>query len=297
MKFVADREGTVFSFLQLKFNISSTKIKNWLKHGYVKMDHKVITNPNHILVIGKSVEFLKPKFRKEDKGIWFKGKYIKIHYEDRDIIVVEKPTGLLSVGHAAEKIKTFINLVSGHLLLKSRGKENAFIVHRLDREVSGIMIFAKSSQNQKILQENWESTIKKYLALVENAPSEKEGVIDSKLKENRSYKVYTDNNSVYAKRSITHYKVIKSFKKHTLLEVSIKTGRKNQIRAHLSEIRCPIVGDKKYGSMDRSIKRLALHAFYLQFLHPRTKEKIEIKSSIPSKFSQINKKSDKREKK
>ena len=280
----AHRENTLLSFLQLKFNISSvTKIKNWIKYGGVKINRKVVKNPEHPLEAGQVVEFEKPTFKKEANRQPF-----KVHYQDGELLVVEKPSGLLSVGHEREKVKTFLNMVNGYLQMTSKRGKRAFIVHRLDRDVSGLMVFAKSPHIQEILQENWEKTVKKYLALVENTPPHPEGIIDSKLKENRAHKVYTDNDSPYSKRAITHYKVTQSFASHSLLEVDIKTGRKNQIRAHLSELGCPIVGDKKYGTGDRLLRRLGLHAFYLKFPHPRTGEDIEIKSPIPKVFARVN---------
>lgn len=289
MKFLVEKENSLLLFLKFKLNIlSSTKVKNWIKYGGVKIDNELVKTPNYLLRTGQVVDFKKLRLIETNNPPF------EIHYQDQDILIAEKPTGILSVGNERERVKTFLNLVNGYLCMPDKStkylkKQKVFIVHRLDRDVSGLMVFAKSQKIQKKLQDNWMRVTKKYFALVENIPPSDKGIIDSKLKENRIHKTYTDNKSPLSKRAITHYKIVQSFETHSILEVDIKTGRKNQIRAHLSELGCPIVGDKKYGSNDRRLRRLALHAFFLKLPHPRTGKEIKITSRVPPIFKRIKK--------
>ena len=182
------------------------------------------------------------------------------------------------------------NIVSDYLEKQSRGKFRAHVVHRLDKEVSGVLLFAKTREVMEIIKEKWEQTEKHYYALVEGLPEKDEDTISSWLVEDRSQKVHSTRNPENAKFSITHYKVMKRIADHALLDVSTETGRKNQIRVHLSDIGCPIIGDRKYGASDEFRRRVRLHAFSLSFPHPETGKMILVKSPMPEGFLSLKQK-------
>ncbi len=215
-------------------------------------------------------------------------KGLEILYEDKDIIVVDKINGLLSVGTEKNKQN------SAHFYLNNyvkkgnpRSKERVFIVHRLDRDTSGILVFAKTEKAKFYLQENWSKFRKKYVAVVLGNFKEKEGVIESYLAENKMYKVYSIGDSTIGKLAKTGYKVIKETDKYSLLEIDLFTGRKNQIRVHLSEKKHPVVGDKVYGKSDKTFKRLALHSYLLTIIHPYTQKEMTFETEIPQSFNAL----------
>ena len=185
---------------------------------------------------------------------------LKIIYEDKYLLVVNKDSKLLTIANLKEKENTLFHKV--YLYLKKKNKNNkVFIVHRLDYDTSGLVIFAKSLEVKNILQANWDKVTRKYMALVDGNLKNKEGVIKSYLKETRTNLVYSTN-SKDGKLAITTYKVIYENKNYSLLDINIKTGRKNQIRVHLNDIGNPIVGDKKYNQKKSKVNRLCLHAHY-----------------------------------
>ena len=281
MKFSVREECALFDFLLGKVNASGTKIRKWAKHGDIHVNGQVVMRPDILLLPGQTVEVSRPTLQAP----------FPVFYEDSCLIAVDKPPGVLSIGTDREISNTFYRAVNQYVQLRSHGKERIFIVHRLDREVSGVMLFAKSQAIQETLQRNWSDTEKLYCALVERHPPEKEGCIKTWLKENRIHKVYSCPESTHAKYAVTRYRELKRYPRHTLLEIRLETGRKNQIRAHLSELGCPIVGDRKYGAAENPIHRLALHAFSLSFTHPVSGERITLKSPIPKIFEEFGKKS------
>lgn len=215
-------------------------------------------------------------------------KGLRILYEDRDIIVVDKINGLLSIGTERDKQS------SAHFLLNNyvkkgnpKSKERVFIVHRLDRDTSGILVFAKSEKVKSFLQDNWSDFRKKYVTVVLGTFNEKEGVIESYLAENKIYRVYSTEDNTKGKYAKTGYRVIKESEKYSLLEIELFTGRKNQIRVHLSDNNHPIVGDKVYGKPDKAIKRLALHSRSLTIIHPFTKKEMTFETGIPQYFNAL----------
>lgn len=210
-------------------------------------------------------------------------KKLKIIYEDKDIIVIDKESNKLVVGTERNHDNTLFYEVSDYV--KKQHKSNKiFIVHRLDKDTSGLIIFAKSIESKTYLQENWSKFTKNYKALVHGKMEKKKDTIINYLNEDKFYNVFITD-KYHGKESITKYETVKSNNKYSLLNINILTGRKNQIRVALSSINHPIVGDKKYGTI-KTTKRLMLHASYLKIIHPRTKKELEF-SSNPVNFFEI----------
>lgn len=214
-------------------------------------------------------------------------KGLTILYEDPEIIVVNKIEGLLTIGTERERSRTAQARLNDYVKKGNRQSRNrVFIVHRLDRDTSGILIFAKNEKAKRYLQDNWKNFSKKYVTVVHGMLKEKEGVIASYLAQNKMFRMYSVKNPDKGKYSKTGYKVIKESHRFSLLEIKLFTGRKNQIRVHLSEKGHPVVGDKIYGA-DRGIKRLALHSISLTISHPSTKEEMSFETEIPHFFKSL----------
>ena len=215
-----------------------------------------------------------------------------ILHEDRDIIVVDKMHGLLTMGSEKERNRTAYAYMNDYVrkgVIKS--KKRVFIVHRLDRETSGILVFAKDIDAKSYLQQEWGSFQKTYYAVVYGKMPEKEGKISSYLAESGVHKMYSTKDPKKGKLSETAYKVLKESKDHSLLEIDLLTGRKHQIRVHLADLGCPIVGDKKYGIGEKGAIRLALHAGIMTITHPFSKETMTFQTEIPPYLESIMKRS------
>lgn len=215
---------------------------------------------------------------------------LNIIYQDKDIIVVVKPSNLLTIGTEKERDNTLYHKVL--MYERSKHKSNKiFIVHRLDKETSGIVVFAKNEKVKNILQDNWDSYAieRKYVAVVEGKVNKKSDEIRSYLKENNVHKVFSTKDKS-GKLAITKYKLLNTSKSFSLLDIEILTGRKNQIRVHLSDIGNPIIGDKKYNSKYNPLKRLGLHANKLVLKHPITNEIMTFETDIPKEFTNMFKK-------
>jgi tRNA pseudouridine32 synthase/23S rRNA pseudouridine746 synthase/23S rRNA pseudouridine1911/1915/1917 synthase len=213
---------------------------------------------------------------------------LQILYEDDDIIVVDKPAGLLTVGTNTDKTKTVQYILTDYVrkgCAKSRSR--IFVVHRLDQWTSGVLVFAKSEEIKMRLQEQWKETQKKYLAVVHGRLEQKEGIITSYLAENKVFVVYSTTDSTKGKLARTAYKVIKEEGGLSLLEINLLTGRKNQIRVHLADKGHPIVGDRKYGKTDDGFKRLGLHSKSISFKHPTSGRQMTIESKVPAYFDRL----------
>lgn len=208
---------------------------------------------------------------------------LDIIFEDKHILIVNKPSKKLTISTDKEKYNTLYNEVYNYLHKKN---QKCFIIHRLDKETSGLIIFAKSEKAKNIMQENWEDVIRKYYAVVEGIITSN-GKIESYLKETKTLYTYSTNDKVNGKYALTFYNPINNNNAYTLLDVLIKTGRKNQIRVHMNDINHPIIGDKKYNSKKNPLGKLGLYAYYLEFNHPITKEKMIIKADIPKEFNNI----------
>lgn len=207
-------------------------------------------------------------------------------HEDRHILVVDKPPGLLTIATAKERTRTVYHVLTDHVRKRAtRSRNRVFIVHRLDRETSGLLVFAKTPEAKQRLQSGWESVQKTYLAVVHETPAKREDVLSSYLAENRAHVVYATADPSKGKLARTAYRVIGEAKGVALLEVDLMTGRKNQIRVQLADIGHPVVGDKKYGRKDGKSVRLGLHARSLSFEHPDTGRRLTFDTEVPHWFS------------
>jgi RluA family pseudouridine synthase len=218
----------------------------------------------------------------------YRPKGITILHEDRDILVVEKPCGLLTMGTDRDKTKTVHTILNEYVRKGDpRSRNRIYIVHRLDRETSGILIFAKSESAKIFLQGHWEETDKRYLTVVHGSLTPKAGTISSYLAENSAFAVYSTPDPEKGKLSRTEYRVLKETKRFSLLEIHLLTGRKHQIRVHLSEMGHPVVGDRKYGKGNDSHGTLALHAVSISFTHPVSGKRLTFETSIPDSFTRL----------
>ena len=213
---------------------------------------------------------------------------LDIIYEDRDILVVDKPPGLLTMATDRDNTQTAYFILTDYIRKGySKSRKRIFIVHRLDRETSGILIFAKSREAKLCLQDHWKETKKKYLAVVHGRCDRKSETITTYLAENKAQFVYSTSDATKGKLSRTAYKVLKQTKDFALLEVDLLTGRKNQIRVHLAGIGHAVVGDEKYGKGDRGHARLALHARSISFKHPFSGRQLTFETKVPEYFNQL----------
>lgn len=213
---------------------------------------------------------------------------LNIVYEDKNYIVVDKPSGLLTVSTEKEKENTLFHKVLTYLKQKNKNNK-VFIVHRLDKETSGLVLFVKNEKLKNLLQKDWDNLVKlrEYIAIVEGKPREKEECLKNYLVEDKTLKVHETKNNKIGKLAITKYKVITSIDKYSLLRIEIKTGRKNQIRVQLSNIGNPIIGDKKYNSKSNPIHRMGLHANKLIIINPITKKEMIFETDVPNDFLRL----------
>lgn len=256
-------------------------LKVWLKYGQVMIDGVVTTQFNAPVCPGQWVELNQTR-----PYVVFRSSRMQIVYEDDDIIVVNKGYGLLSVGTgSAKREETAYGLLKDYVKRKHPSNK-IFVVHRLDRDTSGLMLFAKNIESQTAMQHNWNNMVisRTYVALTEGVVRTDEGVIKSNLGETSQYEVYSTKEDGVGKPAVTRYKVLERSHGYTLMEYSLETGRKNQIRVHSAELGHPIVGDRKYGAKRSPIKRLALHARTLRFAHPVTRKDMNFETPVPSRF-------------
>lgn len=211
-----------------------------------------------------------------------------IIHEDVDIIVINKNSGLLTIGTETERTNTAYSLLTNYVQKGNpKSKNRVFIVHRLDRDTSGLLIFAKNEKSKRFLQDNWQDFSKTYYAVVQGVLPDKKGEITSYLIENNAYKVYSTKNTAEGKFAKTGYTVLKESQTKSLVEITLYTGRKNQIRVHFSEMNHPITGDKTYGQAEPNITRLCLHSASIQFVHPYSKDKMGFTTDVPSYFKSL----------
>jgi 23S rRNA pseudouridine1911/1915/1917 synthase len=211
---------------------------------------------------------------------------LKIVYLDDDIVVVDKAAGLLSMGSEGEKERTAHRILNDHLkALTGSPAQQAFIVHRLDRETSGLMMFARNRAVQAALQQNWKSVTKKYLAVVEGVPAKAEGTLRDNLEESKSLRMHRVEHG--GEVAITHYRIIRKGRHNSLIELTLETGRKNQIRVQMAGLGHPIVGDRKYGATTDPARRLALHSCQLKFRHPVSGISMNFNSTLPARLKEV----------
>lgn len=262
--------------------ISRNKAKDILAGHGILVDKKMVSQYNFELRPGMTVCVSKHK-RTTD----LKDKYVKLVYEDRHIVVIEKNIGILSM--AASVNQYSVKTVLDEYFKRRHFKCTAHVVHRLDRETSGLMVYAKDIETQRILEENWHDIVtdRRYIAIVCGRMEHEGGTVSSWLKDNKAYVTYssqTDNGGKYA---VTHFHTLEARDDYSLIELKLETGRKNQIRVHMQDLGHPVAGDPKYGNGSNPIGRMALHAYRLNFFHPITGERMEFESPYPTPFRKL----------
>lgn len=280
--YVVNSEAPLLEWLLANLKGSKSKIKSTLQGRGIKVDGKTVTQFDFPLKAGMKISVSKSK-----RNDFFKSRYVKIVYEDRYLIVVEKAVGILSMaaGHSSLNVKRVLD----DYFRKSGQKCSAHVVHRLDRDTSGLLVYAKDIETEQILEHNWHEIVydRRYIAVVSGEMEEDEGTISSWLKDNAAYITYSspvDNGGKYA---VTHFRVLNRTTEHSLVEYKLETGRKNQIRVHSADMGHPVCGDVKYGNGDDPIHRLCLHAYVLCFWHPITREWMEFETLIPTSFRHL----------
>lgn len=261
---------------------SRSKLKATLQGRGIAVNGRMVTQFDYQLKAGDKI--IISRYKKQNQ---FKSRYVKIVYEDRWLVVVEKNIGILSMaaGHSSLNVKSVLD----DYFLKSRQKCRAHVVHRLDRDTSGLMVYAKDIETEQILEHNWHQIVydRRYVAVVSGEMEQDNGTIANWLKDNKAYITYsspTDNGGKYA---VTHFQVLNRTTEHSLVEYKLETGRKNQIRVHSADMGHPVCGDVKYGNGDDPLHRLCLHAYMLCFTHPVTGEPMEFSTPIPTAFRSL----------
>lgn len=269
----------------LGIGLTKTKVRQLIKHRSVTVNDRTVNDLELMLAPGDRISFdSRPK-----PGIEILEHFgIHLVHEDDALLVINKPSGLLTIATEKEKQETAYFILNEFLKQRNPSRpERIFIVHRLDRETSGLIVFAKTDDAKRLLQKEWEKSEKRYFAVVEGAPKEKEGKIESFLGETGAFKVYSTSLADSEKHAVTRYRVIRPGRLYSLLDILIETGRKHQIRVHLADIGCPVVGDKKYGAKTNPIRRIALHAYCLAFVHPVTRNRMVFTEPVPKSFSSL----------
>lgn len=284
VQFTVKTQGLLFDFLvQMMPHKNRNNIKSLLHYQQVFVDGECATQFNRELNPGQTVMISGERKKKEDLPAG-----IKVLYEDDDIMVVDKPAGLLTIATEKEKRITLYSMLTGHVKSKDRNSR-IFIVHRLDRDTSGVLVFARNEKTKRILQDTWDERVTKrsYVAVVEGNPEPTEGTIISYLVEDKNYRMHSVSHPGKGQKAVTRYSTLKRGKYFSLLQIDLETGRKNQIRVQLGEKGHPVVGDKKYGSTANPLKRMALHAESLYFVHPVLNRELQFKSHFPDAFNKI----------
>ena len=261
---------------------SRSKVKATLQGRGIKVNGKIVTQFDYQLTEGQKVSVSRSK-----RNDLFKSRYVKLLYEDPYMFVIEKKVGILSMaaGHSSLNVKSVLD----DYLRKSKQHCMAHVVHRLDRDTSGLMIYAKDMNTEKIFEHNWHDIVfdRRYVAVLSGEMEDDEGTIANWLKDNKAYFTYSspvDNGGKYA---VTHFHTLARTTEHSLVEFRLETGRKNQIRVHAADMGHPVCGDPKYGNGDNPLNRLCLHAYVLCFYHPVTGEPMEFSTQIPSEFKKL----------
>lgn len=282
--YIVKQDQTIEEFLShIMQGKSRTSIKQLLQKGAISVNNRTINSLQEKVKAGESVFIGK---KPEPKFPMPKG--LRIIWEDKWLIIVKKDTGLLTVGNDEERKYTAQNYLNAYMQFKGEG-ECIFIVHRIDRDTSGVLIFAKTEEAQFRLRSTWNESVlsRRYIAIIEGHLPENEGTIDTWIDENKFTMTMHISREGKGKRAITHYRVLKTIDGYSMLELELETGRKNQIRIHMSHIGHPIAGDDKYGAQTSPCGRLCLHAQQIKFVHPMTKEVMEFTSEIPSEFNKL----------
>lgn len=283
-EFIVTEPIGLLDFLLLKLsNQSRNSVKSLLTHGEVFVDGCQTTQYDIVLQEGQKIRINQTAVR-EKKQIGT----LEILYEDSDLIVVNKPAGLLTIASDKEKEATAYHLLTDYVR-QTDPRSRIFIVHRLDRDTSGVLMFAKNERIKLALQDNWSDLVsdRGYMAVVEGQLKEKSGQIRSWLKQTKTLIVYSSHRKGDGLEAITDYQVLHETPEYSLLEIHLQTGRKNQIRVHMKDIGHSVAGDKKYGSKTNPLKRLGLHAYKLEFKHPFTGNVMCFQTKIPKRFTAL----------
>lgn len=262
--------------------MSRSKIKATLKGKGIKVDGRIVTRFDHPLTPGMKISVSLNK-----QNDLFRSRYVKLVYEDRYLVVVEKTEGILSMA-AGKQSPNVKSILDGYFLL-SRQKCRAHVVHRLDRDTSGLLIYAKDMQTEQILEHEWHDIVydRRYVAVLSGEMEDDEGTVAGYLKDNKSFITYSSPTDNGGKFAVTHFRTLTRTTEHSLVEFKLETGRKNQIRVHAADLGHPVCGDFKYGNGDDPVHRLCLHAYLLCFYHPVTHERMEFETPIPPSFRRL----------
>ena len=257
---------------------SRNSVKSLLSSRRVTVDGAPVTQFNFKLFPGDTIIISKSPIRRKTRS------NLPIIFENDEIIVINKPSGLLSIASDKEKGSTAYRMLTDYVQQKDK-HNRIFVVHRLDEDTSGVLMVAKNQKIQEALQNDWNNLVSKrgYYAIVDGAMKEKQGTVKSYLKKNSQNMMYSTKDKT-GQFAVTHYKVIKEIPNYSLLDVNIDSGRKNQIRVHLGDLGHNVVGDDKYGNPTNPIKRLGLHSYCLELEHPFTHKKMKFTAPIPKEF-------------
>lgn len=282
-EFTVRERCTLLEFIMKQMSgISRNKAKDILSGHGIMVDMKYTTQYDYILEPGMQVRISKHKRTTE-----LNSKFVKIVYEDKDIIVIEKAPGILSMAATARQycVKTVLD----EYFQRRHFKCTAHVVHRLDRETSGLMVYAKNMDAERILEENWQSIVtdRRYIAVLCGKLEREGGTIQSWLKDNKAFITYSSPTDNGGKLAITHFHTLQTTDEYSLVEMKLETGRKNQIRVHMKDLGHPVAGDDKYGNGQNPLGRLALHAFRLEFFHPITRQRMEFETPFPTPFTRL----------
>jgi 23S rRNA pseudouridine1911/1915/1917 synthase len=277
---IVQEPGELLSYLFAAWtDVKKKQVRTWLKFQAITVNGRPVTQFNHPLQPGDVVAVRSDRFAVPKDVL---GCGIKIYFEDASVIVIDKPEGLLSIASEAEQEETAYYQLNAFLKTrKERSRERVWIVHRLDRETSGLMLFAKTPEAKEILQSGWDKAEKKYEAVAEGKMAKDEGTFESDLNETNPFRVFSTRASELTRHAITHYRVLKRNQGRTLVELTLDTGRRHQIRVQLADAGHPIVGDEKYAAKSNPADRLGLHACSLKFPHPVTGEEMSFTSPLP----------------
>ncbi len=275
-------EAPLLEWLLKTVKGSRSKVKATLQGRGVRVNNKCVTQFDFLLMPGMKVSVSRTK-----RNDQFRSRYVKLVYEDDFLVVVEKQVGILSMaaGHSSLNVKKVLD----DYFQKTHQKCRAHVVHRLDRDTSGLMIYAKDMKTEQTLEHNWHDIVydRRYVAVVSGSMADDEGTVANWLKDNQAYITYSspvDNGGKYA---VTHFRVLRRSDYHSLVEYKLETGRKNQIRVHSADMGHPVCGDVKYGNGDDPLHRLCLHAYMLCFYHPVTRQPMEFQTPIPHSFADL----------
>ena len=289
--FTAETEASLLPFLFARLpEVKRMKVRLWLKYEGVEVNGVIVTRSDHPLdpgdVLRVTAKAKPPQGPSLPTGM-------VIRYEDEFLLVIEKPVGLLSIAtdNGQEEATAYSKLMDYVRRDRRDRKSRVWIVHRLDRETSGLMVFARSEGAKRTLQDNWNLAEKRYLAVSDGTPPGDSGILRSHLDESHAFFVRSTAPSEKTREAITHYRLLQHSPSHSpkrsLFELTLETGRRPQIRVQLAEIQCPIVGDTKYHPSALPKQRMALHAAYLSFPHPETGEVLSFESPLPREMERM----------